>query len=269
MSRIVDSVHENFMCILDTKERVVTMIKIGFCDDDLSILSEISVLLDRYRVERNQEIVYTAFHSPLELLVEIEKGMRLDVLFLDVIMPGQNGINVAKEIRQYDTNVKIIFLTSSSEFAVQSYAVGAYFYQLKPIWEESFFRLMDSAISECEKEQQCSIILRCKSGIARIELSKLEYCEVIGRTLVFHLEGGKILERVGSLDELHSQLEQYENFLRPHRSYLVNMDYIQNLSYKAIIMANLTEIPIPRGKYSEFKDKYLEYVFNRKQVFLA
>lgn len=66
-------------------------------------------------------------------------------------MPAENGITVAKEIRQYDTAVEIIFLTSSTEFAVESYMVGAYFYQLKPIWEESLFRLTDSVIAECRR----------------------------------------------------------------------------------------------------------------------
>ncbi|MBO5352120.1 MAG: response regulator transcription factor [Lachnospiraceae bacterium] len=243
--------------------------KIAFCDDDVAVLNELSVLIDRYRVSHNRDIVYTAFHSPLELLAGIEKGARFDVLFLDVIMPGENGIETAKEIRKYDDTVKIIFLTSSAEFAVQSYAVGAYFYQLKPIWEESFFRLMESVVLECKKEKQCSLIVRCKTGIARIELDRLEYCEVLGRTVVFHLENGKVLERIGSLDELCSQLEQYDNFLRPHRSYLVNMEYIQTMSYKSILMDSLAEIPIPRGKYSEIKDKYLEYAFNKRQVLLS
>lgn len=123
------------------------MIKIAFCDDDMEVLHQMNELLDRYRVERNEDITYAAFQSPFELLTEIEKGIRPDILFLDVVMPGQNGMDVAKEIRQYDTNMKIIFLTSSPEFAVESYSVGAYFYQLKPIWEESFFRLMDAV--EC------------------------------------------------------------------------------------------------------------------------
>lgn len=245
------------------------MIKLAFCDDDLSILEELSVLIEQYRVERNQEMEYAAFQSPLELLAEIEKGMRLDVLFLDVVMPGENGIEVAKEIRQYDNNVKIIFLTSSAEFAVQSYTVGAYFYQLKPIWEESFYRLMDSVIVECKKEQQFSLIMRCKTGITRIELNKLEYCEVIGRTLLFHMDNGNVLERVGSLDELCSQLIQFDHFMRPHRSYLINMEYIQNISSKMITLTSLAQIPIPHGKYSEIKDLYLEYAFNRKQVFLS
>ena len=112
------------------------MIKAAFCDDDLSVLNELHVLMDNYRVERNQEITYTAFHSPLELIAQIEKGMRFDILFLDVLMPGVNGIETAQEIREYDSAMKIIFLTSSAEYAVESYTVNAYFYQLKPIWPE-------------------------------------------------------------------------------------------------------------------------------------
>ena len=242
--------------------------KIAFCDDDLSILNEVHILIDKYRVERNLDVQYAAFQSPLELLAQIEKGMRFDILFLDVIMPGENGIEAAREIRKYDNNVKIIFLTSSAEFAVQSYTVGAYFYQLKPIWEESFFRLMDVSVSDCKKEQQNCLILRCKTGIVRVELERLEYCEVIGRTVQFHMQGGTVLERIGSLDEVWGQLMPFEHFLRPHRSYIVNMDYIQTMSYKAIVMSDGQQIPLPRGKYSECKDKYLEYVFSRKQVLL-
>lgn len=245
------------------------MIKIAFCDDDLSMLNEFNALLDQYRVERNRDIVSVAFQSPLELLVHIEKGMRFDVLFLDVIMPGENGINVAKEIRQYDNTVKIIFLTSSAEFAVQSYTVGAYFYQLKPIWREGFFKLMDSVIDDCRKLQQYSLILRCKSGISRIDLEKLEYCEVIGRTLLFHLDNGTVMESTGGLDDLCRKLVQYENFLRPHRSFLINMEYVRNISYKVITMNCHVEIPIPHGKCSEIKKLYLAYAFKRKQVFMS
>lgn len=244
------------------------MIKIAFCDDDMEVLHQMNELLDRYRVERNEDITYAAFQSPFELLTEIEKGIRPDILFLDVVMPGQNGMNVAKEIRQYDTNMKIIFLTSSPEFAVESYSVGAYFYQLKPIWEESFFRLMDSVLAECEKKKKNSLILRSKDGITRIDLQQLEYCEVLGRKLLFHLENGAVLESAGSLDDLAGQLMQYSNFFRPHRSFLVNMEYIQNISSRSIKMVNDAEIPIPHGKCSEIKNTYMEYAFNGEQAVL-
>lgn len=211
------------------------MLKIAFCDDDLEILKELGILLDKYKKERDEDLTYTVFQSPLELLAAIEKGFSFDISFLDILMPGENGIETAKEIRQYDNNMKIIFLTSSPEFAVQSYTVGAYFYQLKPVWEESFFRLMDA---------------------------------VLGRKLLFHLENGAVLESAGSLDDLAGQLMQYSNFFRPHRSFLVNMEYIQNISSRSIKMVNDAEIPIPHGKCSEIKNTYMEYAFNGEQAVL-
>lgn len=237
------------------------MIKIAFCDDDSAVLSDLHRQLALYRAEKNIEIDDASFHSPLDLIAEIEQGNRFDILFLDVLMPGENGIDAAAEIRNYDKNAKIIFLTSSAEFAVQSYTVNAFYYQLKPVCTENFFRLMDSVLAQCKIEQANSLILHSKTGITRIKPAQLEYCEVIHRTLFIHLTSGKVLECVGSLDELAKQLIPYGSFLRPHRSYLVNLEYIQNLSYRAITMSCLAEIPIPRGKYNEIKNAFLEYAF--------
>ena len=75
------------------------MIQIAFCDDDQTVLDQLSALLEKYRTQRCIQIQCTAFRSPLDLLAEIEKGVRYDILFLDVIMPAENGITVAKEIR--------------------------------------------------------------------------------------------------------------------------------------------------------------------------
>lgn len=244
------------------------MIKLAFCDDEKVELDHIRGLLEEYRTERDREMDCISFQSPLELLAEIERGTRFDILLLDVLMPGETGINVASEIRKYDANVKIIFLTSSPEFAVQSYTVGAYFYQLKPIRREDFFGLMDSVLSTCEKEQQNSLLLRCKEGIIRVELHRLEYCEVIHHTLFIHLTSGKVLESTGSLDELCRQLEPYGGFLRPHRSYMINLNHVKTLSYRGITMSCLAQIPIPRGKYNEIKDAYLEYAFQNRQVMI-
>lgn len=242
------------------------MTKIAFCDDDISVLNELCMLVEQYRAERNEEINYTAFQSPLELLHEIEHGTRYDILFLDVLMPGENGIDAAAEMRTYDSNMKIIFLTSSAEFAVQSYMVDAWFYQLKPIGKESFFHLMEAVLSDCQKEQTNSLILLCKTGITRVKLWQLEYCEVLHRTLFLHLTSGTVLESVGSLDNLEHQLKPYGGFLRVHRSFLVNLEHVQNISYKAVTMSCMAEIPIPRGKYNGIKNMFLEYAFQNRQM---
>lgn len=242
------------------------MIRVAFCDDDISALNEMQDFLDRYCRERDREIARMAFRSPVELLAELERGVRFDVLFMDILMPGQNGIDTAREIRNYDTNIKIIFLTSSPEFAIQSYAVKAYFYQLKPLQWESFVQVLDAALEECQRERESSLIVRCGGAITRIELRQLEFCEVIHRTLLFHLSSGKVLESTGSLDELGRQLAPYGCFLRVHRSYIVNLDYVQNISHRTVTMTCMTDIPIPRGKCNEIKDAFLTYAFRNRQV---
>ena len=242
------------------------MIRVALCDDDIFTLNEIEGFLDRYRSERNREIAHTAFNSPLELLAGIERGVRFDILFLDVLMPGQNGIETAAEIRGFDSNIKIIFLTSSAEFAVQSYTVEAYFYQLKPLRWEGFSRVMDSALEKCGQEQENGLILRSKGQITRIELGQLEFCEVLHRTLLFHLISGKVLESIGSLDELARKLSSYGCFFRVHRSYIVNLDYVRSISSRAVTMTCLKEIPIPKGKYNEVKESFLAYAFRNGEV---
>lgn len=95
---------------------------------------------------------------------------------------------------------------------------------------------MDSACAACTREQKHSLILRSKSGIVRLELEELVYCEVMGRTLTFHLNNGVVLESMGRLDDLCDQLVEYPNFLRPHRSFLINMEYIANIAARSITM---------------------------------
>ena len=242
------------------------MIQAALCDDEVSALDGTLDLLDRYRRERKQQIACTVFHSPVELLAKIEQGARFDVLFLDILMPGQNGIDTAAEIRACDTNVKIVFLTSSAEFAVQSYTVEAFFYQLKPLRWESFSRVMDSVLERCVRERQDRLLLQCRSGLTCLDPDCLEFCEVIHRTLLFHLSSGKVLECTGSLDELCRRLAGRGGFLRPHRSYLINLDYVQSISYRTVTMSSLAEIPLPRGKYNELKDAFLAHAFHNGQV---
>ena len=242
------------------------MMKVALVDDDASALNETLGFLNRYCRERGRELVHTSFLSPVELMAEIERGVEFDVLFLDILMPGQNGIETAEEVRSYDRSVKIIFLTSSAEFAVESYEVGAFFYQLKPLRWEGFVRVMDSVLESCRAERESGLILHCKDGITCLDPEQLEFCEVIHRTLLFHLSSGKVLESTGSLEELSRRLESLGCFLRPHRSYLIHLGYVQSISYRAVTMASLTEIPIPRGKYNEIKDAFLAYAFRNGQV---
>lgn len=235
--------------------------KVAVCDDELQVLEELSSFLEQYCEEYHREIEYDLFKSPIELFAKMEQSGCYDVLFLDILMKGENGIEVAHELREQDKNVKIIFLTSSSEYAVQSYTVGAFFYQLKPIQKENFTELMEKIFSEWLKEQSEYFIVKCKNGIHRIDVKQLEYCEVINRSLVFYLQNGCELKSNISIQEVEDTLSRFGCFVRPHRSYLINMRFVESISLKCINMTCKARIPIPHGKYTQIKDCYLEYAF--------
>lgn len=242
------------------------MMKIALCDDEAAVRDEVLALLKQYSADRGRELYAVPFGDPLEMLASMEKGAQFDVLLLDILMPGQDGLEAAAEIRRLDSSVKIIFLTSSPEFAVQSYTVQAYYYLLKPLGADSFFPLLDSVFESSERERASSLLLRCRDRIVRVEVKRIEFCEVIHRTLFIHLASGQVLESVGSLNQLEKELAPYGGFLRFHRSYLVNLCYVHSISHKAVTMASQAEIPVPRGKYDEIKNAFLENAFSGGQA---
>ena len=244
------------------------MIRVAYCDDDPSTLNQLSHLLDKYREERNLSLQHTPYRSALDLLAAMERGQRYHVILLDMLMPGENGMDAAREIRRFDTAVKLIFLTSSPEFAVESYSVNAFHYHLKPIRQINFYMVMDQALRQCDQEQEEKLVLKTKGGIAVVEPSQLEYCEVMNHTLLLHLTTGQVLASTGKLDQLNEKLDLSTGFLRIHRSYLVNMACIRQITGKAVTLSSGMELPLPHGKFNELKDAYLAYAFEKEQVLL-
>lgn len=235
--------------------------KIAACDDNLVFLQELSGLLNQYSEEYHCNIEYKLFTNPLELVAQIEKGTHYDVILLDVFMPGINGIECAKDIRTYDNYVKIIFLTFSTEFAVESYAVKAYQYLLKPIQKEKLFLILKQLEKESQNMKNNLFVFKSKTGITKISLSKLEYCEVINRKIILHLTNGEECECGLRMGELEEKLKPFGMFIRPHRSFLINMDYIQSLTSNSIVMESAIKIPIPREKHAQIKQLYMDYIF--------
>ncbi|MDD3429722.1 MAG: LytTR family DNA-binding domain-containing protein [Oscillospiraceae bacterium] len=236
---------------------------IAFCDDDIEELSTLVSLLEDYKNLSNihQKIAYTAFQNPYELLESIENGAVYDLLILDILMPSLNGMELAKLVRKNDAQIKIIFLTSSPEFAVESYAVNAFYYTLKPIWKDKLYLLLNNIIQEITNEDMAYILVKSREGLVKVTIKKLEYTEIIGKTLFYHLTNGTIIASTGTLATLESELLNFECFTKPHRSYLVNMDHISTLSGKSIKMESGALLPLARANYAEVKKAYLAYSF--------
>lgn len=236
--------------------------RIAICDDEAAVLDNLKALLDVYNKEYDRQIRYDAFESPLELLTQMEVKGHYDALLLDVLMKEDNGIEVAREIRKTDQDVRIVFLTSAAEYAVQSYAVDAFYYALKPVQKQDLFAVLDKLYAKWQQDKAEFILVKCENGINKIHIRDLEYCEVVNRSLILYLQNGTRLKSTVKIKELEEMLRQFGCFIRPHRSYLINLRYVENLSQKSITMKSGVVIPIPHGKYTQTKEQYFAYAFD-------
>ncbi len=240
------------------------MLRIAICDDSLEEQTQLSSIIREYR-EINAERFETelsGFCNALDMLAAMESGLCFDIILLDVIMPGMTGIEAARELRTMDKTVKIIFLTTSPEFAVDSYDVSAFYYALKPIWKEKLFLVLDRAVTELRMDTDESILIKSSSGLARVFLYSIEYIEVVGRKIFYHRTDRTTLEASGSMNETQATLEEFPQFIKAHRSYMINLAHVDKLSQRNIKMSSGSLLPLPKANFPFVKEKYLEWSFS-------
>ena len=236
------------------------MLQIAICDDNIDELSNMVQLIDLYRTSRHLNCEHAVFPNGFELISALEKGKRFDIYCLDIMMPGFTGIDAAKEIRTFDKTAPILFFTSSPEFALESYSVKAINYVLKPISKEKLFFTFDELLEQIKaKEEEDAVIVKSNEGIQKILISNLVFAEVIGRNVLYHLCSGKVVECTEPFSAVCDSLLKYGCFIKPHRSYLVNMQYVDTIENHQITLQTLSAVPVAQGKAKEMKQQYLNY----------
>jgi DNA-binding LytR/AlgR family response regulator len=237
--------------------------KIAICDDDKQELLQLRQFVDEFLscAFVKGKIEVHSFESSLELIKQLESGKYFDVFLLDVIMPGITGMELANHIRSTDQASKIIFLTSSPEFAVESYSVNAFNYLIKPVQKEKLFSVLKKAINDICSGTKKYIIVKTQIGMFKIFMHDLIYIEVVGRTIFFHQTNGVIIEGISTISKVEVDLLTDKRFIKPHRSYIINLDYIKNLSQNGFTTTNNQLIPISRNVFKEVKQTYVNYSF--------
>lgn len=238
------------------------MIHIAICDDSKQERQILAALFKRYQELHATPLQIHIFQNGFSLLDAIDQGKRFDITILDILMPGENGIEIARNIRASGTDTEIIFLTSSPEYAVDSYEVKAQNYLLKPVTEEKFFASIDSILAELDEKDTASfIIYTTEKQYSRIRVSSLVYGEVTHRTITLHLADQTIISAVMTFTEFQNILKAYPDFIYPHRSYAVNMNYIQYVTKSDIILTDGQKIPLSRNNYTKISEQFLNFAY--------
>lgn len=233
--------------------------KIAICDDEKEFVDAICPLLEQW-AERNCIKLTIYRFTNGDDLIDAHQNKCMDLIILDVIMPLLNGMDTARELRNDDQTVPIIFLTSSREFAVDSYEVKAFHYLTKPVDDAKLFRTLDDLLKTISLPQSF-FTAQTDRGFCKIVLDDVDYLEAQNKEVLFHLLDGRTI----AIRELFSKCEEIfslENgFFRCHRSYIVNLNNIEQFTKSEITTGLNSVIPISRNRYIAFKETYFNYMF--------
>ena len=239
--------------------------KVAICDDDQRCREQIMEFSRAYSA-RNQHfsVSFSAFECADDLLEAAGKSGGFDVYLLDILMPRKNGLDLGHHLRQLGDSGKIIYLTSSPEYAIDAYQVNAFNYLLKPITSEAFSAAMDSALCSLAQRREKSLIVKTSEGTIRLPLDSILYAEMDKRTVLYHLTGEKTVK---SLHIRTTFAKAINDLLRDNRfvlcgaSVAANMYYIAMVEKGALLFTDGSKVYIPRKVCSDVRTRWADFWF--------
>ncbi len=237
------------------------MINIAIVDDDKHDSDTLKNYINDYfkaqgAVGGSAEFLTHAFSRGDEFLKAFPSGF--DIVFLDIDMPGLNGLQTAKELREINTGVSIVFVTNMAQYAINGYEVNAVDFIVKPVNYYDFVLKFKKILGFSSKFSSKQITLKLsETESAVVYSSDVLYVEVIQHYLVYHTKDGKEYKSRGTIGGAESMLSSF-GFARAAKSFLVNLMYVKRIKGQEIYVGN-DVIYMGRTKRDAFMEKFGRY----------
>ena len=237
------------------EEWVSQTMKITICDDNRSFAASVEARIRDYAAIRGMEIRVRTVYSAEELLQMDHTGT--DVLFLDVEMPGLNGIEAAKELRRTYSDLLIVFVTCWIEYAQAGYRVNAFRYYLKEQLLSEFDACMDELVEKI-RERSETVLIYAGGRTSEIPISSILYFEgTQKRSVLLHRAGGEgTVECAGKLSDFE-ELLRGKGFLRLQKGFLVNMSHIVKISNYYACLSDGAALKVSERQYADIKKRFI------------
>lgn len=232
--------------------------RIAICDDEAHYIEDLKSKIQQ--MYNSLDIITDGFSGGEELLRSF-RHRAYDVIFLDIEMPGLDGITVARRLRDISSDVPIVFLTGHIEYAIKGYEVNALRYLTKPADEAKVREVIDHVFDM----QSSSKLLWVKTadGEQKIRLSDILFIESQNQNVVISTEDDSFSVR-GNISDYEKKLSQ-DGFFRIHRSYLISLPKVMRIGSREVVMEDGTSLPVSRSKEAELKKTLFTYV--KKEAF--
>lgn len=228
---------------------------IVICDDDKNILTYLG---EKIKDILKDDCIITTFNNGSDLINHINNDItKPDIIFMDIDLKSERGIDIVKEIQRDFQNIKIIFMTGYQSYVEDIFEVETLYYLAKPINEEKLKKALKKAVDTIKKENEEILALQIKKEVISINLKDINYVESNLRTIIIHCDEIKetIYKKLNEIEEILP-----DNFIRCHQSYIVNMEKVNILARNKFILKTGDKVPISQSKYRETKDRFLDYL---------
>ena len=223
-------------------------------DDNLDANNLISCI-KKYGEEKEEEFSVTRYSNVQSF---IDAYNDADIVFLDIAMPGIDGMTAAKMLREKDNDVTIVFVTNMLQMAINGYSVRAFDFIIKPVSYKNFAIRFANILKTVTKKQGKEIWINNKDGKTRINTSKIRYIEIMQHILIFHMENGNEYRNTGTLVSLQELLKD-EPFSMCNRCYFVNLGYVSAIKGNMAILNNIS-LQVSRAKKRSFIKDLNDYI---------
>lgn len=224
------------------------MVNIAIVEDEASAYRTLQTILDTYARENGVTFRTKHFQDAVSFLADYKKGY--DIVFMDIELPGLNGMNAAFKLREFDKQIIIIFVTNMAQYAVRGYEVDALYYIIKPINYQNTAYKLKRALSILSANSNAEIVLPQANGLVRLSSQTLTYVEINSHKLIYHTEDNAYIA-YGSLSDVEKKLRPH-HFFRCNNCYLVNARYIASISGFTITLLNGETLQISHPKKKQF-----------------
>lgn len=232
------------------------MLTIAICDDEPDQLLKAADALQAYLQQRPSLSGHVAaFRSGQELLAAAKARSGFDLYILDIIMPDLNGIETGMRLRELGSGGEIIYLTTSNDFAADSYETQAFFYLLKPVGRDKLFAVLDDAVKKLFRQRSEGIIIPVHGGMRRLLFDQILYAERVRRVMRYYCDGEAVdsLTIRGSFREMAAPLLADRRFCPCGPSFVFNLQHITGISGQLVRLDTGAQIPVPRRAVLELK----------------
>lgn len=231
------------------------MVRIMIVEDDPADLAQLTDYLRRYGEEQGERFSIRSFSNPSHFLDAYRSDC--DLVFLDIELPLFNGVDVARQLRELDSVVTLVFITNMEQYAVNGYEVDALDFVVKPINYYRFSSMLRKALRIIARRGEKEIVVQSSGAITRLRASQIYYVEIRDHLLIYHTDQGRV-ESWGRLSDVEAELAGC-HFARCSSSHLVNLRHVISVTGGDADVAG-TKLPVSQRRRKAFCTSVTNYL---------